>query len=54
MPTVLIADDQESIRTVIRVTLDSGHVDILEAADGLTADDYVTKPFQRAGTSRSH
>jgi len=37
MPTVLIADDQENIRTVIRVTLDSGHFDIFEAADGTTA-----------------
>jgi DNA-binding response OmpR family regulator len=37
MPTVLIAEDQESIRTVIRLTLDSGHFEILEAADGTTA-----------------
>lgn len=37
MPKVLIADDQESMRTVIRLTLDSGHFDILEAADGARA-----------------
>lgn len=37
MPKVLIADDQEGIRAVIRLTLDSGHFDILEAADGAAA-----------------
>jgi CheY-like chemotaxis protein len=37
MPTVLIADDQKHVRTLIRVTLDSGHFQILEAADGITA-----------------
>ena len=37
MPKVLIADDQEGVRAVIRLTLDSGHFDILEAADGPTA-----------------
>jgi CheY-like chemotaxis protein len=39
MPKVLIADDQEGIRAVIRLTLDSGHFDILEAADGAAAID---------------
>jgi DNA-binding response OmpR family regulator len=37
MPKVLIADDQESMRILIRVTLDSGHFDILEAGDGASA-----------------
>jgi DNA-binding response OmpR family regulator len=37
MPKVLIADDQESMRSLIRVTLDSGHFEILEASDGRTA-----------------
>jgi DNA-binding response OmpR family regulator len=37
MPKVLIADDQEGVRAVIRLTLDSGHFDILEAPDGATA-----------------
>jgi len=37
MPKVLIADDQEAIRDVIRLTLDSGHFDILEAGDGVAA-----------------
>ena len=37
MPKVLIADDQEAIRDVIRLTLDSGHFDILEAGDGASA-----------------
>jgi two-component system, OmpR family, phosphate regulon response regulator PhoB len=37
MPKVLIADDQESMRSLIRVTLDSGHFEILEAPDGAVA-----------------
>lgn len=37
MPKVLIADDQESMRSLIRLTLDSGHFDILEAEDGPSA-----------------
>jgi len=37
MPKVLIADDQESMRSLIRVTLDSGHFEILEAPDGAAA-----------------
>ena len=37
MHKVLIADDQEGVRAVIRLTLDSGHFDILEAPDGATA-----------------
>jgi two-component system phosphate regulon response regulator PhoB len=37
MPKVLIADDQESMRSLIRVTLDSGHFEILEAHDGAAA-----------------
>jgi DNA-binding response OmpR family regulator len=37
MPKVLIADDQESMRTVIRLTLDTGRFDILEAVDGTQA-----------------
>jgi two-component system phosphate regulon response regulator PhoB len=37
MPKVLIADDQESMRALIRVTLESGHFEILEAADGASA-----------------
>jgi two-component system phosphate regulon response regulator PhoB len=37
MPKVLIADDQESMRSLIRVTLDSGHFEILEASNGAAA-----------------
>lgn len=35
--TVLIADDDEGIRSLIRVTLDTGRFDIQEAQDGETA-----------------
>jgi two-component system phosphate regulon response regulator PhoB len=34
---VLIADDQESMRSLIRLTLESGHFEIIEAADGGSA-----------------
>jgi two-component system phosphate regulon response regulator PhoB len=37
VPKVLIADDQESMRSLIRITLESGHFEILEAADGGSA-----------------
>jgi DNA-binding response OmpR family regulator len=36
---VLIADDQESMRSLIRITLESGHFEILEAADGASASE---------------
>lgn len=34
MPTILIADDEAALRTLVRVTLDAGRLTILEAADG--------------------
>lgn len=36
-PAVLIADDEEGIRSLIRVTLDTGRFRIVEAPDGETA-----------------
>lgn len=37
MNTVLIADDEEALRTLVRVTLDTGRFRILEASDGIQA-----------------
>lgn len=37
MNTVLIADDEEALRTLVRVTLDTGRFRILEASDGVQA-----------------
>lgn len=37
MPRVLIADDEEGIRFVIKLTLEAGDHEIFEAADGLAA-----------------
>ena len=34
MAKVLIADDQANMRQLVRVTLESGHFEILEASDG--------------------
>ena len=34
---VLIADDHQSMRSLMRLTLDSGHFDILEASNGIAA-----------------
>jgi|SRR5262245_59831206 len=39
MPKVLIAEDDASIRALIRLTLDSGRFEILEAQDGDSALD---------------
>jgi DNA-binding response OmpR family regulator len=40
---VLIADDQSAIRRIIRLTLESGHFDIFEAPDGMTALDLARR-----------
>ena len=37
MPRVLIADDNESMRSLMALTLDSGRFEILEAQDGVSA-----------------
>jgi DNA-binding response OmpR family regulator len=37
MAKVLIADDQRNMRELVRLTLESGHFEILEAPDGDTA-----------------
>lgn len=37
MRTVLIADDEEALRALVRVTLDTGRFTILEASDGVEA-----------------
>lgn len=37
MNTVLIADDEEALRTLVRVTLDTGRFRIIEASDGIQA-----------------
>ena len=37
MNTILVADDEESLRLLIRTTLESPEVNILEASDGLAA-----------------
>lgn len=34
MKKVLIADDEEGIRTLVRMTLDGGSLELLEAVDG--------------------
>lgn len=34
MRTILIADDEASLRSLVRVTLDSGQLQIIEAANG--------------------
>ncbi len=35
--TILIADDEIALRMLVRATLDTGHLRIIEAADGPTA-----------------
>ncbi|MBO9534415.1 MAG: response regulator [Solirubrobacteraceae bacterium] len=35
--TILIADDEAALRMLVRATLDTGHLSILEASDGETA-----------------
>ena len=37
MNTILIADDEDSLRLLIRTTLDSPEYTLLEAPDGITA-----------------
>jgi CheY-like chemotaxis protein len=37
MNTILIADDEESLRLLIRTTLDSPDYSLMEAPDGITA-----------------
>jgi len=37
VPRVLIADDNESMRSLMALTLDSGRFEILEAQDGVSA-----------------
>lgn len=37
MAKILIADDEASVRSLIRLTLDSGHTEIFEVADGVAA-----------------
>ena len=37
MATILIAEDEETIRALIRLTLDTGHFEILEVEDGVSA-----------------
>ncbi|MEH3054216.1 MAG: response regulator [Patulibacter minatonensis] len=34
MPTILIADDEPALRRLVRVTLDTGRIRLVEAADG--------------------
>lgn len=34
MPTILIADDEPALRALVRATLDTGRLRIIEAADG--------------------
>jgi two-component system, OmpR family, phosphate regulon response regulator PhoB len=36
-PKVMLVEDEESVRTLLRLTLELGSVEILEAADGETA-----------------
>ena len=43
MPKVLIADDQDNMRKLVRLTLESGRFDIFEAPDGETALDVATR-----------
>jgi two-component system, OmpR family, alkaline phosphatase synthesis response regulator PhoP len=43
VPKVLIADDQPSIRRIIRLTLETGHFEILEAPDGPAALDLARR-----------
>lgn len=37
MNTILIADDEDALRMLVRVTLDTGRFTILEASDGVEA-----------------
>jgi two-component system phosphate regulon response regulator PhoB len=37
MPKVLIADDEEAMRTLVRITLGTGQFELIEATDGATA-----------------
>ena len=37
MPKILIADDHEGMRALMRMTLETDRFDVLEAADGVTA-----------------
>jgi two-component system phosphate regulon response regulator PhoB len=34
MPKILIADDEDAMRSLVRITLETGRCEILEAADG--------------------
>lgn len=43
MPKVLIADDQSTMRQLVRLTLESGHFEILEAPDGDAALDVARR-----------
>jgi CheY-like chemotaxis protein len=37
MPLILIAEDDFNIRSLLRLTLDTGHFEIIEAEDGVSA-----------------
>jgi len=37
MPKVLIADDEEAMRTLVRITLGTGQFELIEATDGASA-----------------
>jgi DNA-binding response OmpR family regulator len=37
MPLILIAEDDLNIRSLLRLTLDTGHFEIIEAEDGVSA-----------------
>jgi two-component system phosphate regulon response regulator PhoB len=37
MPKVLIADDEEAMRTLVRITLGTGQFELIEATDGAMA-----------------
>lgn len=37
MAKVLIADDEEAMRTLVRITLETGRFEIIEASDGASA-----------------
>jgi CheY-like chemotaxis protein len=43
METVLVADDRQGIRFLVRATLESGGHSVIEAADGDTAWDLITR-----------
>ncbi len=43
MPKILIADDHEGMRALMRMTLETDRFDVLEAADGVTATDVAKR-----------